>query len=227
MAATASRWRPVVLDPQFQPGRSRLDLGHGLHRAAARKRAGAGSWTARRTRSATPSPTSSPAPSTCTRPATASPNTVAYGGSAGGLLMGAITNMRPDLFAGIIAAVPFVDVVNTMSDTSLPLTPPEWPEWGNPLEDGRPTTTSPAIRPTTMSRPSPIRPCWPRAACPTRASPIGSQRSGSPSCGRHTTSGKPVLLKINMDAGHGGASGPVRLPQGDRPGLRLRRLGGG
>ncbi|KAJ8135734.1 hypothetical protein OY671_011053, partial [Metschnikowia pulcherrima] len=54
-------------------------------------------------------------------------NTVAYGGSAGGSLMGAITNMRPDLFAGIIAAVPFVDVVNTMSDTSSPSTPPEWP----------------------------------------------------------------------------------------------------
>jgi oligopeptidase B len=60
---------------------------------------------------------------------------VAYGGSAGGMLMGAIANLRPDLWAGIIAAVPFVDVLNTMSDTSLPLTPPEWPEWGNPLED--------------------------------------------------------------------------------------------
>jgi len=59
----------------------------------------------------------------------------AYGGSAGGMLMGAITNLRPDLYGAIIAAVPFVDVLNTMSDLSLPLTPPEWPEWGNPLED--------------------------------------------------------------------------------------------
>ncbi|MRU32286.1 S9 family peptidase, partial [Xylella fastidiosa subsp. multiplex] len=57
---------------------------------------------------------------------------VAYGGSAGGMLMGAVANMRPDLFAGVIGAVPFVDVLNTMSDDSLPLTPPEWPEWGNP-----------------------------------------------------------------------------------------------
>ncbi|RYF97955.1 MAG: S9 family peptidase, partial [Caulobacteraceae bacterium] len=60
---------------------------------------------------------------------------VAYGGSAGGMLMGAVVNLRPDLWSGIIAAVPFVDVLNTMSDTSLPLTPPEWPEWGNPIED--------------------------------------------------------------------------------------------
>ena len=59
----------------------------------------------------------------------------AYGGSAGGMLMGAIANMRPDLWGAIIAAVPFVDVLNTMSDTTLPLTPPEWPEWGNPLQD--------------------------------------------------------------------------------------------
>ena len=60
---------------------------------------------------------------------------VAYGGSAGGMLMGAIANLRPDLWAGIIGAVPFVDVLNTISDASLPLTPPEWPEWGDPITD--------------------------------------------------------------------------------------------
>ena len=62
-------------------------------------------------------------------------NLVAYGGSAGGLLMGAVANMAPELFAGILAAVPFVDPLTTILDPSLPLTVTEWDEWGNPLED--------------------------------------------------------------------------------------------
>ncbi len=58
---------------------------------------------------------------------------VAQGGSAGGLLMGAVANMAPDLFKAIVAEVPFVDALTTMLDDTLPLTPPEWPEWGNPI----------------------------------------------------------------------------------------------
>lgn len=60
---------------------------------------------------------------------------VAQGGSAGGMLMGATANMAPEMFLGMIAEVPFVDVLNTMLDATLPLTPPEWPEWGNPIEN--------------------------------------------------------------------------------------------
>ena len=58
---------------------------------------------------------------------------VALGGSAGGLLMGAVANMAPELFAGILAQVPFVDPLTTILDPSLPLTVTEWDEWGNPL----------------------------------------------------------------------------------------------
>ncbi len=62
---------------------------------------------------------------------------VGHGGSAGGMLMGAVANRAGELFAGIVSEVPFVDVLNTMLDDTLPLTPPEWPEWGNPITDER------------------------------------------------------------------------------------------
>lgn len=134
-------------------------------------------------------------------------NIVAEGRSAGGLLMGAITNMRPDLWAGVIGGVPFVDVLNTMSDTSLPLTPPEWPEWGNPLEDPAAydyiasycpyTNIDAKAYPAVLSTgglSDPRVTYWEPAKWAAKLRP-------------HTTSGRPILLKINMEAGHAGATG--------------------
>jgi oligopeptidase B len=131
----------------------------------------------------------------------------AYGGSAGGMLMGAVANMRPDLWGAIIAAVPFVDVLNTMSDTTLPLTPPEWPEWGNPLEDADAYDTiadySPYDRVTAQGYPpllatgglsDPRVTYWEPAKWVARLREFQAGRA-------------PILLKINMEAGHGGASG--------------------
>src|SRR5262249_36735182 len=131
----------------------------------------------------------------------------AYGGSAGGLLVGAALNMRPDLWSGVIAAVPFVDVLNTMSDVSLPLTPPEWPEWGDPTRDSeaydRILSYSPyenvAAGPypavlATGGLSDPRVTYWEPAKWAARLREAGG-------------GGRPVLLKMNMEAGHGGASG--------------------
>jgi len=133
--------------------------------------------------------------------------TTAYGGSAGGMLMGAITNLRPDLWTGIIAAVPFVDVLNTMSDAALPLTPPEWPEWGNPLEDAGAYDRIAGYSPYDQVRDAPYPAVLatgglsdPRVTYWEPAKWVAKLRA-------HSTSGDPVLLKINMEAGHGGASG--------------------
>nr|WP_206741019.1 S9 family peptidase [Hyphomonas pacifica] len=132
---------------------------------------------------------------------------VAQGGSAGGLLMGAVANMDPELFAGIIAAVPFVDVVNTMSDDTLPLTPPEWPEWGNPLTSEADydyiASYSPYDNVTDQNYPAmfitgglsdPRVTYWEPTKWAARL------RHDAPN-------GGPYFLKINMEAGHGGASG--------------------
>ena len=132
---------------------------------------------------------------------------VAYGGSAGGMLMGAIANLRPDLWAGIIGAVPFVDVLNTMSDVTLPLTPPEWPEWGNPLEDEAAYDLiagySPYDQITAQAYPAVLAAGGlsdPRVTYWEPAKWVAKLRD-------YTTGDAPIMLKINMDAGHGGASG--------------------
>jgi oligopeptidase B len=132
---------------------------------------------------------------------------VAQGGSAGGMLMGAVVNMRPDLFAGIIADVPFVDVLNTMSDKDLPLTPPEWPAWGNPLEDPAAYDYIASYSPYDQVGDKPYPPILalggltdPRVTYWEPAKWVAQLRERAPNAG-------PYLLKINMEAGHGGASG--------------------
>jgi oligopeptidase B len=130
----------------------------------------------------------------------------AEGGSAGGLLMGAIVNLRPDLYRVILSHVPFVDVMNTMLDATLPLTVAEYEEWGNPNEpaaftymrsyspyDNLAPTTYPAILVKTSLNDSQVM-YWEPAKYVAKLRTL-------------KTDDTPLLLHINMDAGHGGASG--------------------
>jgi oligopeptidase B len=134
-------------------------------------------------------------------------NIVAQGGSAGGLLMGAVNNMRPDLWAGVIGQVPFVDVVNTMSDVSLPLTPPEWPEWGNPIEDVAAYDYIASYSPYDNVEPKPYPAVLATGGLSDPRVTYWEPEKWVAKLRPATTSGRPVLLKINMEAGHGGASG--------------------
>ena len=132
---------------------------------------------------------------------------VAQGGSAGGLLMGAIANLAPDLFAGIIADVPFVDVLATMLDASLPLTPPEWLEWGDPIHDQSAFETIRSYSPVDNVRAQhypailalagltdPRVTYWEPAKWVARLRAV-------------MTGGGPILLRTSMEAGHAGQSG--------------------
>ena len=136
----------------------------------------------------------------------------AMGRSAGGLLMGAVSNLRPDLFKGIVAEVPFVDVVTTMLDPSIPLTTGEYDEWGDPNKkefydymlsyspyDHVERKNYPAMLITGGLHDSQVQ-YWEPAkwVAKLRELKIGNN---------------PVLLKTNMDAGHGGASGRFRRHQ--------------
>jgi oligopeptidase B len=132
---------------------------------------------------------------------------VGHGGSAGGMLMGAAANRAGELFAGIVAEVPFVDVLNTMLDDTLPLTPPEWPEWGNPIESADDFRTILSYSPyeNIAARDYPAILAMggltdPRVTYWEPAKWIARLRA-------IMVSGGPVLLRTNMGAGHGGASG--------------------
>jgi oligopeptidase B len=132
---------------------------------------------------------------------------IAHGGSAGGMLMGVVANERPDLFAGIIAEVPFVDVLNTMLDDTLPLTPPEWLEWGNPRTSAAVFQTILGYSPydNVGARHYPAMLVFagltdPRVTYWEPAKWVARLRA-------RRLDRNPLVLKTNLDAGHGGASG--------------------
>jgi oligopeptidase B len=121
--------------------------------------------------------------------------------------MGAVANRAPELFAGIVAEVPFVDVLATMLDDTLPLTPPEWPEWGNPITDPAAFATIRGYSPVDNVAPRPYPAMLvlsgltdPRVTYWEPAKWVARLRAA-------TTSGQPILLRMNMDAGHAGAAG--------------------
>ena len=132
---------------------------------------------------------------------------VALGGSAGGLLMGVVANMAPDLFAGILAQVPFVDPLTTILDPSLPLTVTEWDEWGNPLSDSDVyhymKSYSPYENVSAQKYPAILAMT---SLHDTRVYYVEPAKWVAAL--RHTkTDGNLVLLKTQMTAGHGGISG--------------------
>ncbi len=132
---------------------------------------------------------------------------VAHGGSAGGMLMGAVANMAPDLFAGIVAEVPFVDVLNTMLDGELPLTPPEWPEWGNPAADEAAFRTILSYSPYDNVKPQAYPAILALAGLTDPRVTYWEPAKWVARLRAVMTGGGPVLLKLNMEAGHGGAAG--------------------
>jgi oligopeptidase B len=132
---------------------------------------------------------------------------VAYGLSAGGLLVGGALNLRPELYGGVIAQVPFVDMLNTMSDATHPLVPAFRPDWGDPLADPKAYDYIASISPYENVHAA----VYPMvlATAGVRDNRVSYWEPGKwvASLRTHTTSGKPILFRINMAAGHQSASG--------------------
>jgi oligopeptidase B len=131
---------------------------------------------------------------------------VANGGSAGGLLMGAVANMRPDLFRAIVADVPFVDVVNTMLDASLPLTAQEWEQWGNPQV---PEQYAYMMRYSPYDNVKPQAYPWILATTSLNDSQVMYFEPAKwvARLRATKTDSNPLYLRTNMAGGHGGSSG--------------------
>jgi oligopeptidase B len=132
---------------------------------------------------------------------------VAQGGSAGGMLIGAAINLAPELFAGVIADVPFVDVLNTMLDASLPLTPPEWLEWGNPVADPAAFAVMRSYSPYDNVEAKPYPPVLALGGLTDPRVTYWEPLKWVTKLRAMTTGTGPILLKTNMGAGHGGAPG--------------------
>ena len=138
---------------------------------------------------------------------TGSGRIVAQGGSAGGLLMGAVANLAPDLFAGLIADVPFVDVLATMLDASLPLTPAEWLEWGDPIHDRAAFDTIRSYSPTDNVRAQRYPAILALAGLTDPRVTYWEPAKWVARLRATMTGGGPILLRTAMEAGHAGASG--------------------
>ncbi|WP_102959224.1 S9 family peptidase [Mangrovicella endophytica] len=138
---------------------------------------------------------------------TAHDRIIANGGSAGGMLMGAIANMAPEKFGGIIAVVPFVDVLNTMLDDTLPLTPPEWPEWGNPILSDEDYAVIAGYSPYDNVKRQAYPPMLVLAGLTDPRVTYWEPAKWVARLREMKTDANPVLLRTNMEAGHGGASG--------------------
>jgi oligopeptidase B len=138
---------------------------------------------------------------------TSAGNIVAQGRSAGGMLMGAVANMRPDLFKGIMGEVPFVDVITTMSDESLPLTPPEWVEWGNPILDAEAFEDMLEYCPYSNIKDQAYPNVLATGGLTDPRVTYWEPAKWAAKLRHHNTGDNQILLWINMEAGHGGASG--------------------
>jgi len=128
------------------------------------------------------------------------------GGSAGGLLVAAAANLRPELFRAVVAEVPFVDVINTMLDESLPLTVGEYLEWGNPKEPHHYAVIR-SYSPYDNLREAAYPAMYLRAGLNDSQVPYWEAAKFAAKLRTLKTDDEPVLLSVNMDAGHGGASG--------------------
>ena len=132
---------------------------------------------------------------------------IAQAESAGGMLMGAVANMAPDLFLAIIADVPFVDVLNTMLDATLPMTPSEWPEWGNPIENREDFELIRSYCPYQNVRPQSYPHMLVNASLADLRVGYWEPTKWVARLRDHDTGGRLILLDVNMTAGHSGASG--------------------